>query len=209
MKRYRVPDDQAVLLVDPTKDVLKKSISELFERVEADSQVVVYFAGHAWRAEDGVYLAPKDFSHLRGGGHRREFPVARRSVRGVPGQEKFLLLDACNADRTADANREPSTEEMFRLLKGPSGQAAPADSDGHRELLRRRAGLPAPRQESRSVRAVSSRGVFRSSRQEPRYETGREGAVRLSLPVDAHGRPKPPGIRKPPGCSCRTAVPRV
>ena len=123
VKRYRVPDNQAVLLLDPTQDMLKKGISELFERVEADSQVVVYFAGHAWRAEDGVYLAPKDFSHLRAAATGVSLQWIVDQYEECRAKEKFLLLDACNADRTADAKLEPSTEEMFRSLKGPSGQA--------------------------------------------------------------------------------------
>ena len=65
VKRYRVPDSQAVLLVDPTQVVLKQSTSDLLEQAAADSQVVVYFAGHVWRSEEGVYLAAKDFRHTQ------------------------------------------------------------------------------------------------------------------------------------------------
>ncbi len=57
---YKVPADQAVLFSDDSLVRLEQGIPPVLGRITAEDKLVVYFAGHAYRAEDGrVYLAPR------------------------------------------------------------------------------------------------------------------------------------------------------
>jgi len=122
--RYQVPSNQIAYLTDESLVRLEQSIPDQLGRIESDAAVLVYFAGHAYKDEDGaIYLAPKNFD------------LKRMRVTGLPLQwlvdvlekcrakEKLLLLDCSHAGQGQDLAQEPSTAEMLRLLKAPPGRS--------------------------------------------------------------------------------------
>lgn len=121
VKRYRVPANQALLLADVSLVRLEQGTAGLLRRVRAEDKVIVYFAGHAYRDEDGqVYLAPKNFSLRRptNSGLRLQWLVDQ--LEACPAKEKLLLLDCTNEGEGAD--RQPSTAEMLQSLRMPPGR---------------------------------------------------------------------------------------
>jgi serine/threonine-protein kinase len=130
VRRHRVPADQLLLMTDESLIRLEQGLPAFLEKVPADSQLVVYFVGHAYANEGVPLLAPKDFA------------LARMSASGLPltwlidqmesclAQEKLLLLDSCHQTAASSAssadgssNQQPSAEELVRLM--PTSTEAP------------------------------------------------------------------------------------
>ncbi len=122
---YKVPADQAVLFTDESLVRLEQDIPAVLGRITAEDKLLVYFAGHAYRAEDGrVYLAPKNFDlrQMASAG----LPLQRLvdELEKCPAGEKLLLLDCSHAAVGADLAQEPSPAEMLRGLPAPPGRSA-------------------------------------------------------------------------------------
>lgn len=117
IKRFAVPPDQALLLVDEPLVRLEQGIPGLLDRTGAESQVIVYFAGHAFKDAQGqVYLAPRNFDS-------RRIPSTGLALQWLVDQfekcsakKKLLLLD-CSQDVTGHGLVQPSTEEMIATVK--------------------------------------------------------------------------------------------
>jgi hypothetical protein len=124
LKRYHVPQSQALLLADENQARLKQGITDLLGRIQPDHKLVVYFAGHALQEADKmVYLAPKEFSPAQAAATGVSLQWLVDVLEECKAKEKILLLDACNAGTGAAAAKEPSSAEMFQSLKAPPGQA--------------------------------------------------------------------------------------
>jgi len=124
IRRYRVPADQILSLVDVSGVRLEQGIPNLLEKVQPEDRLIVYVAGHAYRDDDGkIYLAPKDFNltRLAGSGVSLQWLVDR--LEQCPAKEKLLLLDSSNAGTGADLRQQPSTAEMLQTLEAPPGRA--------------------------------------------------------------------------------------
>jgi tRNA A-37 threonylcarbamoyl transferase component Bud32 len=125
IKRYAVPPDQALLLADESLVRLEQGIPGLLGRTGADSEVVVYFAGHAYKdAEGRIFLAPKNFymKQVSTSGLALQWLVDQ--FEKCPAKGKLLLLDCCQDGTSADLKSQPSTAEMLRTLKAPSTSRA-------------------------------------------------------------------------------------
>ena len=124
IRRYRVPADQILTLLDVSGVRLEQGIPNLLEKVQPEDRVILYVAGHAYRDDDGkIYLAPKDFNltRLAGSGLSLQWLVDR--IEECVAKEKLLLLDSSNAGTGADLRQQPSTAEMLETLEAPSGRA--------------------------------------------------------------------------------------
>jgi serine/threonine-protein kinase len=123
VKRFRVPPDQALLLVDETRVRLEQAISERLARIPAEATLIVYFGGHAYRDEEGqVHLAAKDFAFQRmATGLPLQWLVAEMD-NNCPAREKLLLLDCAHSGQGTDLAQQPATAEMIRSLRGPPGR---------------------------------------------------------------------------------------
>ncbi len=125
--RYRVPSAQAMLLENTSRIRMEQEVEDFLARVARAqppaSQLIVYFAGHAFLDEDDtVRLAPTDFA------------LRRRSTTGIPlawlvealdaspAREKVLLLDSCHPLPEALAAGQPSTEELVARFKQKLGR---------------------------------------------------------------------------------------
>jgi len=125
VKRDRVPPNQALLLTDESQIRLREGISSLFDRIQPNQKLIVYFAGHAYQdADKTVYLAPREFKKDQAAATGVSLQWLVDAMEQCKAKEKILLLDACNAGPGIDAQKEPSTAEMFESLRAPPGQAA-------------------------------------------------------------------------------------
>jgi serine/threonine-protein kinase len=122
-KRYRVPPAQVVTFMDESRVRLVQGIPERLKSMSADAQVLLYFAGHAFKDAKGtVYLAPKDFvmTDMPRVGLTLQWLVDE--FEACPAKEKLLLLD-CQTGDGADPAKEPAAADALRSLKAPAGRA--------------------------------------------------------------------------------------
>ncbi|NUQ65994.1 MAG: serine/threonine protein kinase [Pirellulales bacterium] len=123
VKRHRVPKDQALLLTDPSLVRLEQGIANLLARVEADDHVVLYFAGHAYKNDEGkTFLAPKNFDLKRISDTGMPLQKLVDQLEQCPAKEKLLLLDTSHAGTGEDLARQPSAAEMVQTLDAPPGR---------------------------------------------------------------------------------------
>ena len=123
VKRYKVPDDQAVRFLDESRVRLEQGISDRLEKIPAEGKVIVYFAGHACKDDQGVvYLAPKNFDRKHPDSTGLTLRWLVEQMEKCPAKEKLLLLDCCQPGEGAEAAGEPSTAEMLKTLS-PSGRS--------------------------------------------------------------------------------------
>jgi len=122
--RYKVPDEQILSLVDESQVRLDQAIPSFLGRLSPDSSAIVYYAGHAYKDEEGkVWLAPKNFD-------RKRMPSSGLSLQWLvdhleqcPAKQKLLLLDTTYPGDGLDLKAEPSSAEMLRTLQAPKGLA--------------------------------------------------------------------------------------
>lgn len=124
IKRYGVPANQALLLTNESLVRLEQGIPDRLGRIGPEAKVILYFAGHAYRGDDGaVYLAPTNFDLKRIDSSGLPLQWLVDQFEGCVAGEKLLLLDCSHAEDGADLARQPSTAEMIRTLKVPPGRA--------------------------------------------------------------------------------------
>ena len=124
LTRYACEPDQLLLLTDETRVRLEQAIPAWLSKVTADSQIVVYFCGHAYRDDNReIYLAGKDFALSRIAQSGLSLRWLRDQLEACAADEKLLLLDCCHDGEGEDLSREPSTSEMIQSLKPPSANA--------------------------------------------------------------------------------------
>lgn len=122
VRRFAVPPEQILLLLDENFRRLEQAIPGFLARTGADSLVLIYYAGHAFKDPEGkVYLAPKDFksSEIRRFGLPLQWLVDE--FEKCSAKEKWLLLDCCH-DTVAHGLEQPSTAEMIRTIKTPNSR---------------------------------------------------------------------------------------
>lgn len=124
VSRYQTSADQVLLLTDDSLVRLQQGILDRLAKLAADSKLLVFVTGHAYRNEEGkVYLAPKDFDPKRMSATGLPLQWLVDELEKCPAAEKLLLLDCSHAGKGADLASEPSTAEMIRSLKTPPGRA--------------------------------------------------------------------------------------
>ena len=119
VRRFAVPPEQILLLADENLVRLEQGIPGFLERTEADSLVIIYFAGHAFKNPEGkIYLAPKNFDSRRINLTGLPLQWLVDEFEKCSAKEKWLLLD-CSQDTAAHGLNQPSTAEMIRTIKTP------------------------------------------------------------------------------------------
>jgi len=124
VKRYKVPDLQAVLLADESRVHIEQTVANRLRQIGAEGQVLVYFAGHAYKDDEGnVYLAPKSFDlkQMPQTGIALQWLVDQ--LEACPASQKLLLLDCCQPGTGSDLAQQPSPVEMLHSLKAPPGRS--------------------------------------------------------------------------------------
>jgi hypothetical protein len=119
---YRIAPEQLLLERGASRRTLEQGIPRFLNRIPAGSQLLVYFAGHA-------YVIDKKLATLA----PIEFDLNRPDVTGVPlawliqeldrcpAEEKILLFDACHDGAGADRQLQPASAEIIRILS-PDGK---------------------------------------------------------------------------------------
>ncbi len=122
--RYRVPEAQVSLLTDENLVRWKRVIPNQLAKIGADDKVVVFFAGHAYKDEDGkAYLAPKDFNAGRISTTGLSLQWLVDELEKCPAKDKLLLLDCSPGGKDSGTTKALSATEMIRSLKTPPGRA--------------------------------------------------------------------------------------
>jgi len=122
LKKYRVPEDQLLSQSDPSRRRLEQQIPDFLPRVEAGSQLIVYFTGHAYLDDSAIaYLAPKEFDPTRMAASGLPLRWLVRQMENCPAGEKILLLDTCHQGAGRYIESQPSSAELAAsLIDGPT-----------------------------------------------------------------------------------------
>ncbi len=118
--RYQAAEDQVSLLTDESLVRLEQSIPERLGRIGPEGKLLMFFAGHACKDENGkAYLVPKDFDRKRIAATGLPLQWLVDELEKCLAKEKLLLLDGSHAGEGQDGALEPSTAEMLRTLRTP------------------------------------------------------------------------------------------
>jgi len=116
--RYGCKPDNTLLLVDETRVRIEQAIPDWLGRTDIASEVIIFFAGHAYVADDGLsFLAAKDFDLTRITESGISLSWLREQLENCPAREKLLLLDCSRVGNGADQQRQLSAARMIESLK--------------------------------------------------------------------------------------------
>jgi hypothetical protein len=107
-----------LLLVDETRVRIEQAIPDWLDKSDIASEVIVFFAGHAYVDDDGLsFLAAKDFDLSRIAESGISLSWLREQLEGCPAREKLLLLDCSRVGEGADQQRQLSAARLIESLK--------------------------------------------------------------------------------------------
>lgn len=116
--RYGCGPDDTLLLVDETRVRIEQAIPDWLRKTDVNSEVIVFFAGHAYVDDEGSpYLAAKDFDLSRVSESGIALNWLRSEMESCPAREKLLLLDCSRSGEGSDLEHQPSTARMIESLK--------------------------------------------------------------------------------------------
>jgi hypothetical protein len=141
--------DRVVTLRDPSREEFKKVIADFLngpddaapDRPEKGDQVLVYFSGHGFHAEDGgLYLAPADFQRDKPAESGIRVDWLREQVADCPATSKILIVDSCfsGSEENAFSGREDNAaaaSEIEKAFDGLDGVVTLASSTKDEESL--------------------------------------------------------------------------
>src|SRR5688572_30488300 len=115
----------------PTKAVLEKAIPRFLSRVKAGDQVLIYFSGHGFRADDGrLFLAPLDCDPKQPAETGVSAAWLREQLEACPAAVKLLILDSCHAgtEKGDDASEFVATKSLADVFEKTAGVVTLASS---------------------------------------------------------------------------------
>jgi serine/threonine-protein kinase len=118
--RYAFMESRILLLEDVGAADMRKQIISLLKNASAQTQVLVYFSGHAYVDSDSsVFLAGRDFQfdNMAKTGVPLDWLVQR--LEECAAEDKLLLLDCSHLGNQKDLQSQPSTATMVRKIKTP------------------------------------------------------------------------------------------
>jgi serine/threonine-protein kinase len=116
--RYGCQPDNTLLLVDETRVRIEQAIPDWLDRSDIASEVIIFFAGHAYVDDDGLsFLAAKDFDLSRITESGISLSWLREQLEDCPAREKLLLLDCSRVGEGADQQRQLSAARLIESLK--------------------------------------------------------------------------------------------
>lgn len=123
LRHARVVTEQLLWLPDATRLGMQSAVTDFLQRVPPEGRLLVYFAGHAAKSEQGdVYLALRDFDPSRPGQTGLDLAALLKSVDGVKAAGKVLLFDV---QYGGDNGRfQPAAAELIEAMKSHSGSVS-------------------------------------------------------------------------------------
>ncbi len=122
--RYGCSPEQVLLLKDETRVRLVQAIPDWLKKVTPNSQVLVYFAGHAYLDDENrPFLAAKDFDLKRMSESGVSLNWLREQLEACVAHEKLLLLDSSHAGEGTDLEKQPGAAAVLEALKAPKEPA--------------------------------------------------------------------------------------
>ena len=116
--RYGCQPDNTLLLVDETRVRIEQAIPDWLGKSDIASEVIVFFAGHAYVDDNGQsFLAAKDFDLTRITESGISLSWLREQLEDCPAREKLLMLDCSRVGGGADQQRQLSAARMIESLK--------------------------------------------------------------------------------------------
>ena len=116
--RYRVPEDQTLFITNTVRAELKAKVTNFLRRLRSDSELIVYYAGHAYLGTDGQpQLATKSFRLLNAEESGLPLTWLITEIENSAAKEKILFLDTCHEGSGNDLKDQPSSEEMVMILE--------------------------------------------------------------------------------------------
>ena len=123
--RYRVPKDQTLLVQNVVRAELKSKITNFLRRLRGDSELIVYYAGHAYLdAYKQPQLATKNFKLLDTAKSGLPLKWLIDAIEECQANEKILFLDTCHEGSGNDLKDQPSSDQMVMILEKDRTQPA-------------------------------------------------------------------------------------
>ena len=118
LTRYGCVPDQTLLLVDETRVRLEQAIPAWLAKAGPESEVIVYFTGHAYLDDDAApFLAARDFALERPAESGVSLAWLREQLEACPAAEKLLLLDWSRPGDLPAQARELSPSVMLTAVQ--------------------------------------------------------------------------------------------
>lgn len=118
LNRYACSPDNVLLLVNETRVRIEQAIPDWLARTDIGSEVIVFFAGHAYVDDQGAsFFAARDFDLSRITESGISLSWLREQLEACPAREKLLLLDCSRVGDGADQQRQLSAARMIESLK--------------------------------------------------------------------------------------------
>lgn len=123
LRHARVVADQLLWLPEATRYGVQAATAEFLKRIPAGSRLLVYFAGHAAKSDQGdVYLALRDFDPSRPGLTGQDLAALLKSLDAVTADEKVFLFDVQYGGE--DRRWQPAAAELIETLKSRNGSVS-------------------------------------------------------------------------------------
>ncbi len=118
IRRYRIPEDQALRLKNVSRTELKSNIKSFLRQIRQGDQLLVYYAGHAYIDRNNQpQLATTDFELLDAANTGLPLAWLIENIETCSADDTVLFLDTCHEGSGADLRQQPSSEEQILLLE--------------------------------------------------------------------------------------------
>ena len=123
--RYRVPQDQTLLIQNVVRAELKSKVTNFLRRLRGNSELIVYYAGHAYLdTNDQPQLATKRFRLLDTQESGLPLKWLISAIEECPAKDKTLFLDTCHEGSGNDLKDQPASAQMIEILEKDRTQPA-------------------------------------------------------------------------------------
>jgi len=123
-RRYAVPEQRLVLMLDAPKSEWQERIAEVLKNASRQTQVLIVVTAQAFRAKEGeVYLAPSDYRKADPAGTGVPWSWLVDQLQKSAATDKLVLWDCPPAGAAVDADSQPAGAAWFASATGFGGAA--------------------------------------------------------------------------------------
>lgn len=115
---YRVPDDQRVVLRNPSREKMKDELARILTQVGPNDQLLLFFVGHGYlSATNEPWLAAADFELSRMDSTGVSLRKLIVQLEEVSTGEILMFLETCHSNSGEDRSFEPPAVDLVEQLK--------------------------------------------------------------------------------------------